>query len=59
MKNWMAGCVALRKYPTAKITAHTIRTPITYTVRVFKDFSRGRLGGVVRSVNKLERGNVG
>jgi hypothetical protein len=42
----------LRKYPTAKITAHTIRTSITYAVRVFKDFSTGRLGGIARCTGK-------
>jgi hypothetical protein len=26
------------KYPSAKITAHAMRTPITYAVSVFKDF---------------------
>src|SRR2546430_3632490 len=39
MEKWIAGVLPLRKYPTAKIAAHTIRTPITYAVSVFKDFS--------------------
>jgi hypothetical protein len=40
-KTWRSGrpgVLPLRKYPTAKITGHTIRTPITYAVSEFKDF---------------------
>jgi hypothetical protein len=29
----------MRKYPTAMITAQARRTPITYAVSVFKDFT--------------------